>query len=71
MTEAVKCAFRLQKAYQELERQGVIETIRGKGTFIASEIKVKRIGCAYCKIEIISGRRRKDLTVIQPIIIWI
>ncbi len=29
------------KAYQELERQGVIETIRGKGTFIASEIKVK------------------------------
>lgn len=30
------------KAYQELERQGVIETIRGKGTFIASEIKVKQ-----------------------------
>ncbi|MBE5923284.1 MAG: GntR family transcriptional regulator [Lachnospiraceae bacterium] len=29
------------KAYQELERQGVIETIRGKGTFIASEINVK------------------------------
>lgn len=26
------------KAYQELERDGVIETIRGKGTFIASDI---------------------------------
>lgn len=25
------------KAYQELERQGVIETIRGKGAFIAGE----------------------------------
>ena len=24
------------RAYQELERQGIIETIRGKGTFIAS-----------------------------------
>ena len=30
------------KAYQELERQGVIETIRGKGTFIASEIYIKQ-----------------------------
>lgn len=29
------------KAYQELERQGIIETIRGKGTFIADEIKRK------------------------------
>ncbi|MDD6070155.1 MAG: GntR family transcriptional regulator [Clostridiales bacterium] len=29
------------KAYQELERQEMIETIRGKGTFIASEIKLK------------------------------
>lgn len=25
------------KAYQELERQGIIETIRGKGTFIATK----------------------------------
>ncbi len=25
------------KAYQELERQGIIETIRGKGTFIAAD----------------------------------
>lgn len=29
------------KAYQELERQQVIETIRGKGTFIASELEIK------------------------------
>lgn len=27
------------KAYQELERQHIIETIRGKGTFIASKIE--------------------------------
>lgn len=30
------------KAYQELERQGIIETIRGKGTFIASKIQIKQ-----------------------------
>ena len=29
------------KAYQELERQHMIMTIRGKGTFIADEITVK------------------------------
>lgn len=29
------------KAYQELERQQIIETIRGKGTFIAGEIQIK------------------------------
>ena len=29
------------KAYQELERQGIIETIRGKGTFIAGELDKK------------------------------
>ena len=29
------------KAYQELERQEIIETIRGKGTFIASNIELK------------------------------
>lgn len=29
------------KAYQELERQQIIETIRGKGTFIAGEIQMK------------------------------
>ena len=29
------------KAYQELERQQIIETIRGKGTFIAQELKVR------------------------------
>lgn len=31
----------VSKAYQELERQEIIETIRGKGTFIAKEINVK------------------------------
>lgn len=30
------------KAYQELERQNIIETIRGKGTFIASKIELKQ-----------------------------
>ena len=30
------------KAYQELERQHIIETIRGKGTFIASKIELKQ-----------------------------
>ena len=29
------------KAYQELVRQQIIETIRGKGTFIAGEIELK------------------------------
>lgn len=29
------------KAYQELERQEIIETIRGKGTFIAAEIRLE------------------------------
>ncbi|MDO5156838.1 MAG: GntR family transcriptional regulator [Eubacteriales bacterium] len=31
----------VSKAYQELERQEIIETIRGKGTFIAHEIKME------------------------------
>jgi len=30
------------KAYQELERQNIIETIRGKGTFIAGTIEMKQ-----------------------------
>ncbi len=30
----------VSKAYQELERQQIIETIRGKGTFIAGEIRL-------------------------------
>lgn len=29
----------IQKAYQELERQRVIETLRGKGTFVSSHYK--------------------------------
>lgn len=31
----------VSKAYQELERTGVIETIRGKGTFIRTDYKAK------------------------------
>lgn len=31
----------VSKAYQELERQQIIETIRGKGTFIADKIELK------------------------------
>lgn len=29
------------KAYQELERQQIIETIRGKGTFIAQQLTIQ------------------------------
>ena len=29
----------VSKAYMELERQGVIETIRGKGTYVSSDYK--------------------------------
>lgn len=29
------------KAYQELESQGVIETVRAKGTFIAQEVEIR------------------------------
>jgi len=29
----------IQKAYQELERQGIIETVRGRGTFVAEEYR--------------------------------
>lgn len=31
----------VSKAYQELERQQIIETIRGKGTYIAQEIQLR------------------------------
>lgn len=32
----------VKKAYDELERQGLIETLRGKGTFICAKAVVKR-----------------------------
>lgn len=32
----------VSKAYQELERQGVIETLRGKGTFVAANITPRK-----------------------------
>lgn len=31
----------ISKAYQELDRMGVIETVRGKGTFIRMDYKMK------------------------------
>jgi len=31
----------VSKAYMELERQGVTETLRGKGTYVSSNYKVK------------------------------
>lgn len=31
------------KAYQELERNHIIETIRGKGTYISADIDLKRV----------------------------
>lgn len=43
------------KAYQELERQGIIETIRGKGTFIAGKLDRKpdqsKIMCVKKSLE--------------------
>lgn len=33
----------VSKAYQELERQGIIETIRGRGTFVAERAPVENI----------------------------
>lgn len=31
----------VQKSYQELERQGIICTVRGKGTFICEDVKIR------------------------------
>ncbi|MFX3623190.1 MAG: GntR family transcriptional regulator [Ectobacillus sp.] len=32
----------VSKAYQELERQGVIETLRGKGTFVSAHLTPRK-----------------------------
>ncbi|MBS2970121.1 GntR family transcriptional regulator [Metabacillus sp. KIGAM252] len=29
------------KAYKELEREGIIETLRGRGTFVSENVKIK------------------------------
>ncbi|MDO4719102.1 MAG: GntR family transcriptional regulator [Peptostreptococcaceae bacterium] len=31
----------VQKSYQELERQGIICSVRGKGTFISEDVRIK------------------------------
>lgn len=40
------------KAYQELERQQVIETIRGKGTFIAQDLQIRPDKAALEKAKV-------------------
>lgn len=45
----------VSKAYAELERQGVIETIRAKGTYIAeSDVKVPDINVEKAKKKLLS-----------------
>ena len=46
----------ISKAYGELEREGIIETLRGKGTFITSNYKGK---VDERKMEYISGELKK------------
>ena len=40
------------KAYQELERQQIIETIRGKGTFIAQKLTLQQDKAAVEKAKV-------------------
>ena len=40
------------KAYQELERQQIIETIRGKGTFIAQQLTLQQDKAAVEKAKV-------------------
>lgn len=46
----------VQKSYQELERQGIIYTVRGKGTFISEDVKIKD---KTAKIETLMENIRK------------
>lgn len=48
----------VQKAYKELEREGVIVTIQGKGTFISKEYKPKKDSS---KIEELKKTFRKGI----------
>lgn len=50
------------KAYRELEREKVIEVIRGKGTYISSEYKPKRDEDKMREIEEALTRQIVDLT---------
>ena len=46
----------ISKAYGELEREGIIETLRGKGTFVTSNFKGK---VDEKKMEYIQGELKK------------
>lgn len=46
----------ISKAYSELEREGIIETLRGKGTFVTSNFKGK---VDEKKMEYIQGELKK------------
>lgn len=50
------------KAYRELERERVIEVIRGKGTYISSEYKPKRDEDKMREIEEALTRKIVELT---------
>ena len=50
------------KAYRELERERVIEVIRGKGTYISSEYKPKRDEDKIREIEEALTRKIVELT---------
>lgn len=52
------------KAYQELERQKVIETIRAKGTFIAGEVSVN---LAEEQMEAIRQRMKSEILELKRI----
>ena len=42
--ELVIAPLTVKKAYDELERQGYIETQRGRGTFVSEKLPVRRAG---------------------------
>ncbi len=66
------------KAYQELERQHIIETIRGKGTFIAQEIHIqvdehkveeieKKIKVELMELRMMGYTRQQVIDMIQEL----
>lgn len=47
----------IQKAYSELERQGYIYTVRGRGNFVASPEQLKKDRMDECRSEVIEKAR--------------